>query len=476
MENTNKLNILKGAITPTTIKLAMPIIIGHLLMLGYNFADTYFVSGIDKNSTALMSGMGLIAPIFFLFIAISVGFFAGMGSLVSRSIGANDNETLDRTADSGLLMAIIIAILSTLLAFLFTDHIIAALAGTEISKEAIKYATDYMTYIIPAMGMIVINLTLLGILQGEGNAKHYGITMMMSTILNIVLDPIFIYTLDMKVAGAALATSISTAMSMIYVLSVFIRNKSSLKIHWNIFKAKLSIMIEVMRIGLPQTLSLVVLTLSFILLNKLVSSIDETTMNAWVIAGRLNEFVLLVGYGIGQASLTMVGQNFGAKNFKRITKIFKTNIKTALYAGFISLIIYNIGALYIFNLFSDIPEVIEMCKYIVRFSSFLCIGVTIEIIANNSFQGTGKSVPGLLMATTRMLLLSVPISYINVYFFNGGITEILIILTVITTISPFFEYYWCNTYLKSLIKTNNSEDNDPNNDLSLINEPANSVK
>lgn len=452
MKKELQVNLLEGKIVPATVKLALPIIVGHLLMLGYNFADTYFVSGIDKSSTALLSGIGLVFPIYFLFIALATGFFAGMGSLVSRAIGAKDEKTLDRTADSGLLLAIIVALCAMTFVYLFTDQIIEMLAGSKISDEAIRYGKQYIRFIAPGMGCMILSLTLLGILQGEGKSAHYGISMLISTILNIVLDPIFIYVFNMKVAGAALASTIASVVGLLYILSVFVRNKTSIKIHWNIMKAKIAIMFEIMRIGIPQTLGMIVFTISMIFLNKLISSLDESIMNAWVISGRMNELVMLIGYGIGNATLALVGQNFGAGNFSRVKEILKENVKMAFMIGFICVVILNGAAFFLFNLFSDVPEVISHCKFQIRFLSVTGLAVIIEIVIRNAFQGLGKSMPGVIIIFLRMAFLTVPLSYINVLVLGGGMTGILSIMAVVTFSFMFISFSWCYFSIGSLIK------------------------
>ena len=449
MEN-SKNNILQGPITKTSIRLGIPVTIAHLLILMYNIVDTIYISFINRESTALMSGIGLIFPIYFLYIALSTGLMIGISSLVARAIGEKNQNVLDRVADSGLLLAILITSLTLIIAYISGGSIIEIIAGSRLSVEAINYGINYFYFIAPGLGLLIIELTLLGILQGEGLTKYFGISMLVSNVLNIILDPIFIFVLKMGVSGAALASTISISSSVFYIISVFLSKKSSIIIHWDIFKAKIKIILEILRIGIPHSLSIIALSISFVFLNKLIGSINEIVMNAWIIFGRISDFLLLITYGISSSTLIMIGQNFGNKNLKRVNQIYIINILIVVIGTLIMASILNIFAPLIFSLFTNVGPVIDIAILQTRIISFTYIGVSVSMIVSNCFQGTGKAMPGFIITLVRMGVLIIPLSYASVYIWNKGFSGVLFSMAIINIIMFFGIFTIGYFYLKNL--------------------------
>lgn len=446
----NNINILQGSIAKTSIKLGIPVAIAHLLILMYNIVDTIYISFIDRESTAIMSGIGLIFPIYFLYIALSTGLMIGISSLVARAIGEKNQKVLDRIADSGLLLIITITGFTFVIAYLFGGSIIKIMAGTNLSTEAVKYGLDYFYFIVPGMGLLIGELTLLGILQGEGLTRYFGTSMLISNLLNVILDPIFIFTLKMGVGGAALASSISILMSVIYIIFIFLNKKSSIKIRWNVFKAKFSVIIEILRIGVPHILSIIALSISFMFLNKLIGSINEEVMSAWVIFGRISDLLMLVTYGISSSTLIMIGQNFGNKNIIRVNEIYKTNIIIVTIGTLITALLLNVFASLIVRFFTDVQSVIDATVLQIRIISFTYIGISVSMIVSNSFQGTGKAMPGFLITIFRMGALTIPLAYASVYTWNTGFIGIIISSATVNIITFFGTFIIGYFYLKNL--------------------------
>jgi putative MATE family efflux protein len=448
MEHNN--NILQGPIAKTSIRLGLPVAIAHLLILMYNIVDTIYISYIDRESTAIMSGIGLIFPIYFLYIALSTGLMIGISSLVARSIGEKNQNVLDRVADSGLLLIISITGFTLIIAYIFGTSLIKIMAGHNLSTESIKYGIEYFYYIAPGLGLLIVELTLLGILEGEGLTKYFGTTMLVSNLLNVILDPIFIFTFKMGVIGAALASSISISISVIYIIFIFINKKSSIKIHWNILKAKISIIFEILRIGIPHSLSIIALSISFMFLNKLIGSINESVMSAWVIFGRISDLLLLVTYGISSSTLIMIGQNFGNKNLKRVNEIYRINIIIATIGTLITALLLNIFASLIIRLFTNVQSVVDAIILQIRIISFTYIGISVSMIVSNSFQGTGKAMPGFLITVLRMGMLTIPLSYISVYIWRMGFLGIISSMAIVNIITLFSTFIIGYYYLKNL--------------------------
>ncbi|NEW08999.1 MATE family efflux transporter [Paenibacillus sp. SYP-B3998] len=449
MENSLSTEILKGPIIPISMKLAIPVLIGQILLLVYGVMDTLFVSMIDKSSTALISGIGLAFPVFILFMALSTGLFTGISSVVARGLGARNELVIRRATDSGLLISTITAIVMVIVLYLIGEPIINMMAGKEMSAEAISSGVTYLFYIIPGLGLMLIFQSLLGVLQGEGLAKYYGISMLLSTLINIILNPILIFSFGMGVAGSALATTISLAVSLLFVVMIFLKKKSSLPVSWNIFNGSGKVVLEIVRIGIPQVLSMASLSVTMMFLNNLFGSISENAMNAWVLVGRMDEFLLLSGYAFGNATLTLIGQNYGKQNMDRVMSAFKTNLLLGLILTAVIATFYVVFARQLFSLFTDVSQVVEYCVAQVQIIAFSFLGIVTAIIVTTSFQATGRAMPGLVLDIFRMGVLTIPLTYAIIRMFDLGTIEVFYTIAGINLLMMVFSFTWCYLYLKS---------------------------
>jgi len=442
--------ILNGPIIPLTLRIAMPFLLGQMLVMLYGVADTLFISMIDNSSTALISGVGLVLPIYMLFVALGVGIYTGVGSLVARGIGEKNTSVLNKAADSGLFLSLIIAAVSIVVLSLFGKDILRLLAGGEMSKEAINNAIQYLYHLIPGLGLLIFFYSLLGILQGEGLTKYYASSMLLATIANIVLDPIFIFAFGLGTAGAGLATSIAILSATIFIVGVFLTNKSSLKIKWNAFNSERKLIFEIVRIGMPQMISVLFVSVAIMFLNNLIGSISQDAMNSWVLVVRMDEFIIMVGYAFGASALTLAGQNYGGRNYKRVLDVYKTNVLMGMMVAAVFVLIYNLAARSLFSLFTSLPYIIEWSVAQVRIVAFTHIGVVGTLIVINAFQATGRALPGLMLHGMRMVLLTIPVSYCMVIFFNKGTHEIFLTIGAANIITFIVAFIWCYCYLKKI--------------------------
>lgn len=440
--------ILRGPIIPISIKLAMPILIGQFLLLIYGVTDTIFISMLDKSSTALMSGIGLVFPVYMLFLALGTGMFTGVSSLLARGIGEQNKHVINKAADSGLVLSSIAAFVTVFILYIIGEPMLNFLAGNQLSQEAVNYASQYFYFIIPGLGLIMVYQALLGVLQGEGLSQYYGISMLISTVFNIILNPIFIFVFDLGVAGSALATTVSITISLLFVLSIFKSGKSSMHISFNFSNIDKEQILEIIRIGIPQVLSMVSLSFAMMFLNNLIGSISETSMNSWVLVGRMDEFILMVGYAFSGATLTLIGQNYGRKNYSRVLEIFKKNVILGIVLSSIFVLIYVFGSKNLFSLFTTLPEVVEGAVLQVKTVSITYVCIVTAIVVTASFQATGKAMPGLIIDIIRMGVVTIPLAYLVVYQFNKGVVDLFYVIAGANIFTMFLSVIWCYSYLK----------------------------
>lgn len=446
--------IFTGKILPVTARLGAPILASYFFLIFYFVVDTYFISLIDHTSTSLLSGTALIFPVIYLYYAAGIGMCTGMASLISRGIGEKNTRVIDSAADSGLFLVICFCLVTISFGYVFSNEIIHTLAGSELSEEAVNLGKSYFLYLLPGLGVILLLHLFFGIFQGEGLMNHIGIASVLAGILNMVLDPVLIFGCNMGVSGAALATGISYFIACMYSFYVFITRKSSVPVRFRLIKVKRSTLYEIIRIGVPESMSMLSLALIFIVLNNLVSSIGESAMNSWAICARLDTFVVIPAYAISAATLTMAGQNYGRKNMERVSSIYHFNMMAGIVCVFLFAVFYSAVAPVLFTFFSTVEEVVAGAVRQVRFISFSFVGVSAVVISAAVFQATGRPIPALSIRLMRLVLLIFPAAYILARVFNWGMTGIFAGIVFGNTLILFISWAWTGGYINYLIEKN----------------------
>lgn len=449
-ENKNEVpGMFEGPIMPVTLKIGMPVLIANIVQVVYIITDTYFISLIDQRSTAILSGTGLIFPLMFLFMAIANSLMTGVSTVTGRIIGEKNKRAASNVSSSGFLITSVIITPTIICGYYFKSSLINLLAGNDLSVEAITYAQQYYTYLFPTFILIVIGYVIMGILLGEGKTGILAVGMLMATVLNIILDPILIFVLNMGVAGAGLATSISMLIAASVVAGSLIRGITTIPFSINIFRSQLSICREIIHIGIPQFINVATLAVSFMVLNNLVANLGEHLLNAWIIAGRTDQILSVPIIAVSAATITMASQNFGRNNLERVRKIFNHNILLISITVAAVVSIYVLIAPLIFPFFSSVPEVIDASVLQVRITAISYIGFAFSAISNSTFQSTGKSLPSIILPLLRSGLIIIPLAYILVYSLHLEMIGVYLAFLLGNLIMIPIAYFWTNHYLKN---------------------------
>ncbi|MDC7126179.1 MAG: MATE family efflux transporter [Spirochaetales bacterium] len=437
----------KGPIRPLLMKLAIPMFAGMVVQVVYNVTDTFWVARIDMADPSYMGGTAIVFPLIFFFMALGNGLSVGVSSLVARAIGEKNAKVLSTTAESGLLISLILSVLSLVIILPFGSKILVALGA---QGDYYVHGLEYLNYIVPAGPVIFFTMIFLGILQGEGLMKYVMNSMLIGTVLNIVLDPVFIFILDMNVKGAAIATVLAQVVGLIYVVTVFSRNKSSIKIEWAISNIKGKTIKDILAIGIPQSLAMIIMSLSFVILNKIVIEIDALALTAFALCGRFEQLMLMPAFAIGAAIVTIVGQNAARGNYERVTNVMKESwligaisvgILTGLMVGF---------APWIFKPFTDVEKVrwYAVMQYRVLGISYLT--ALFGITGRSFFQAIGYPLPALFLTLLRLILIAIPVMLILIYVFNMGIWGVWLGLASGSVVSMIISVIWVRHSIKRL--------------------------
>ena len=440
----------EGPILPLTLKIGTPILIGSIVQLLYAIIDTFFVSRINPHSTALMAGTGLMFPIFFFFMAIGQSLSVGISSLTGRIIGEGRTDEAKYIMESGLLISWILCIPAIGLCYFFGNDLVSLLSGKGIGKEAHEVSFVFLRSLLPGLALMLFSPVFMGILQGEGKTGTIAKAMIISTLLNIGLDPLLIFYFHLGVAGAGIATTLAILVSGIYILSAFLRKESCLPLALNHLEARLSVIKGIVKIALPNFISMAALNISFIFLNKIVSSISETCMNAWTLVARMDQIVLIPSFAIAGATITMIAQNYGRNRLERIQQIYRTNLKLGVAVVALIAAAYMITAPVFFGLFTALAEVVTLATRQVHVLAFTFIGVSAAIVSTASFQATGRPAPALVITLIRMGLIAIPLTLCLTWIGGMGIKGVWTGLGAGNLLCLPFAFLWTSRHLRNL--------------------------
>ena len=413
----------EGPIHPVLLKLGTPIFAGMMFQLLYNITDIVWISRIDLNDPSYVGGTGMIFPIIFLAIALGNGILIGVSSLVARGIGRKDHEILERTAESGFVIAAVFSVIILIVGYVFGARLVGLLGA---AGDYEKHALEYLYMITPAAVIMFFLFVFNGILQGEGLMKRVMQAMIVGTIANIILDPVFILVLDMGVRGAAVATDIAQLLSLVYVVRVFLKGQSSVTVKWSHRYIDLKVMKEIAAVGLPQVVSQLSMSVSFLIFNRVVIGIDPLALTAFSLCGRFDQIVIMPVFALGAALLTMVGQNWGRGNFERVRKIWWTAVFSAIIVVMAMATILFVLAPVIYPLFTGIPEVVRYAVLQTRIMEYTFVFVVLGILARSAFQAVGKPIPALVITVLRLLVIAVPAVYFFVLVMDLGIIGVFL--------------------------------------------------
>jgi len=435
-----KLDLLNGSISRNIWKMGWPMVVAMIFQTGFNLVDTLFVGMISPQAIAAVS---MSFPLIFLIIAIGAGMGVGANSVISRYIGANKNKEADNAAEHSLLITIIVSIIITIVGIIFAEPLFRLMgAGDDILHMTVDY-----TRIIFG-GSLFMFAAFIGnsILRAEGNAKTPMKVMMTATFLNIILDPIFIFGFGpiprLEVKGAAIATVIARSIACFVVWYYLFKGKAFIQFKLKDFKYRFNYIKEIFRIGFPASLSQMSMSLGMMFLFKIISLFGTYPIAAYGIGMRLDAVAFMPAIGISTAVITIVGQNIGAKNFKRAEQTaWKASFMIFLFMEFIGLVFFLFPEFFI-GIFTNDINVIRYGTSYLRITALAYGLIGISMAISSAFQGAGKGIQTLVITSLRLFVVSVPLAFLLSVVFEMGVTGIWIGMLISAIVSFIVSVVW----------------------------------
>ncbi|MFO7891233.1 MAG: MATE family efflux transporter [bacterium] len=440
-------NITKGVATllgdpkKAILKLSTPMMFAMMCQALYNIADGIWVAGLGADQLA---AVGLFFPFFIVIIALGAGIGVGGSSAVSRRIGENNKVEADNTAIHTIILCIIIAVVVSIPSLPFIDNIFLSFSG---SKTIGSMAADYAKVLFSGTIIIMFSHIANALLRGEGDANRAMYGMLVGSLLNIVLDPIFIYVLNMGVVGAAWATMISfTVSALLLSYWLFFKKNTYLTIVLKDFSFDKKIIREILKVGIPSSLAQLSMSVTMIAINKIVIEAAGTDGVAVFTSGwRIIMFgtIPLIGMAMGVVSVT--GAAFGARDKYKLKTAFLYSVKVGIIIEFLIAVVvfvFSKQISYIFTYSKDSARIMDELIVFLRIMALIYPTVPLGMLTSAMFRGVGKGKNSLIATLFRTIILQVPFAYYLGIVLQMGLIGIWIGLIAANIIAVIITFLW----------------------------------
>lgn len=385
-------------------RLAVPTIISMLVSSIYNMADTFFVA---KLGTSAAGAVGIVFSLMAVIQAVGFGLGMGSGSNISRLLGQQKNKEADIIASTGFFSAVTFGLILTFLGTFFINHLMKNLGATE---TILPYAKDYAKYILFGAPIMCASFVMNNILRAEGKAALSMVGITFGGVLNIILDPVFIFVFNLGISGAAIATLLSQCISFTLLLLCFIKKKSTTKLHIKNVSKKIETYLLIIKTGLPSLCRQALASTATIFLNVSASFYGDSAVAAMSIVGRIFMFTMSAMIGLGQGFQPVLGYNYGAKKYDRVREavFFTGKAGTVVMTSFA--VIGFIFAEDIMKIFrKEDLEVVIIGAFAIKAQ---CLALPIHpmiVVSNMTLQIVGKSWQGTFLSAARQGIFFLPL-------------------------------------------------------------------
>ncbi|WP_227375582.1 MATE family efflux transporter [Haladaptatus halobius] len=451
-----------GPLVGPMVRLAWPIVVIQLLQVAYNVADTFWLGALSSDAVGALS---LAFPLIFFLISIGGGFTAAGSILVAQYIGAGSEDEASAVAGQTLSFVSIVAVAISLVGFLLVDPMLGLFpADDRTAAFVVPMAADYMRVFFLGSPFLFGFFVFVSLMRGYGNTRTPMRIMAVSVLVNVVLDPIFIFgwgpITGMKIEGAAIATVLSRALATVMGLYVIFGTDAGPEVRLNHLTPDFARIREIVRLGVPTAAEQSTSSLAMVVLTGMVATFPPAVVAAYGLGNRLSSLVFLPAMGLGQATNTMVGQNLGGERPDRAERAVR--LAVALVAG-VMLAVSLVAVLFPEPLVSvflsaDTPRVAETIDHgsdYLRIMAVMFIFMGVLQVVLGAFRGAGNTRTALVFSMVTLWVARVPATYYLVFVEGWGPTGIWVavalgdIVGAIAAVAWFLRGTWKRTVVSA---------------------------
>ncbi|MEG0074550.1 MAG: MATE family efflux transporter [Eubacterium sp.] len=422
-------------------KLALPAIVAQMINALYNIVDRMYIGHIEGSGALALTGVGITFPIIMIISAFAALVGMGGSPLVAIRLGEKDRKGAEGILGNATMMILILSVVLTTLFLIFQRPLLMAFGASE---NTVEYAIQYLTIYLCGTIFVQITLGLNAFINTQGFAKIGMYTVLIGAVLNIVLDPIFIFVFGMGVRGAALATIISQAVSAIWVFNFLMGKKTTIKIRKPEMRLKKEYVFGIISLGISPFIMQSTESLLNITLNASLQSYGgDLAVGAMTIIGSISQMGLMPLMGLTQGGQPIISYNYGAKNFDRVRKAYKLMIVSSFA---LSMLIWGIVELFpsaVISIFTTDPELMNLTTWAIRIF-MMCVGIMgLQTGCQQTFLSLGQAKISVFLAMLRKLILLIPLILIIPRVTGLGITGVFLaqpiadFFAVLTTVIVF---------------------------------------
>lgn len=393
----------------------IPSIVSMIMVLLYNLADTFFIG--QTKDAYMVAAVSVATPVFLIFMAVGMLFGIGGTSLISRMLGEGREEKAKKTSSFCFWTGLTIGIIAMVFIWIFVEPL-CRLVGA--SDDTIEYASQYLNIVAMGIPFLIISNSFSNIIRSEGRAKTAMSGMIIGNLMNIVLDPVMILGFHWNVAGAAVATVIGNVFSAGFYISHLVSKRSMLSIRPKDYRASEHIATGVMAIGIPASLNSILMSVSNILINKVMVGYGDMAVAGLGVAMKVNMIVVMLLIGLGTGIQPLLGFCFGAKNKKRYMAVLRFSLCLAFGLSLVMTVICYCGAGPLVTAFLDNADAYEYGMQFARIYILSGPVMGILFVMINAIQSTGAAVPSLILSISRQGILYMPILFLFSHIFDSA--------------------------------------------------------
>ncbi len=408
----NREKILHGNMRSVLLSLALPVMAANAIQTIYGLADTFWVSKLADGDIAV-AAVSYIGPMVGVAIALGIGMNIAGISIISQFVGLGRENEPRKVAGQLVSFSFFFSVVLGILGLLFGKQLLAATGAEGLILE---YGWEYLQAVFLGGPAMFVFFAFQSIKQAQGDTLTPMLLAGASVILNVFLDPVFMFTFDLGIAGAAWATVVTRALSTVVGMYLLFFTDNGLRLNLGDLRFNRKIMGKIIKIGLPSGFGQSIEGIGFMIMNSFVLSFGDYTVAAFGIGNRINNLIFMPAMGLGSALAAVVGQNLGANKIDRAVKAVKESIflsVTIMAAGAVAMFF---AAPHIIKIFSQHPLVLEQGTYYLRLISMSIPLMGIFQAFVGCFQGSGHTLMAMLVTTGRLWALRLPMIILFKYF------------------------------------------------------------
>lgn len=410
----------QGSVVGHLVRFAIPLLLGNLFQQFYNTVDLWVVGKFVSNEA--YSAIGTVTPITIMLIGLFMGLASGAGVVISQYYGAKKFDQVRKTVHTSLVMTLVLGVVLSVVGILIIPTMLDLM---NTAPEAVPEATTYLTiYFAGAMGLMLYNMGS-GILRAVGDSKRPFYFLVVSALLNIALDLLFVIGFGMKVEGVAYATILSQAVSAVLTLGVLARSKEDcIRLAWRELRVDRRILRQIIRIGVPSALQLAITSFSNVFVQSYINYFGLDCMSGWTTYSKLDQFIILPVQSLGLAATTFVGQNLGTDQVERA----KRGTRDAFFLSVGITVVISAAAIalapQLVAFFNDKPEVVAYGTLFLRYMCPCYVLICVNQVYSGSLRGAGISQPPTYIMLASFVVFRQIYLYVMAHYISNTILPI----------------------------------------------------